>query len=83
MLPSKLSSVKNSYDPCDLEDKVKVKLVLLYKRFAHYASLTKISSLYLNCLLNYGHLSVPLVITEKFNFDPKNPEMSDFILGIP
>ena len=36
-------------------------------------------SLYLNWLLKYAHLSIPLVIhvhvLEKFNFDPQNPEI--------
>ena len=74
------SNVKFFYDPGSFEYNVKVRCVTcnvrsFHRASFHRASFVKISSLHLNWLLIYGHLFVPLVIMDKFNFDPQNPEM--------
>ena len=70
----KILHVKVFLDHGDLEKKAKVKLMKCNKRTCH-ASWVLISSLYLTCSLINGHLSIPLVIMGKLNFDPYNPEI--------
>ena len=56
------------HDCGDLENMVKVKHMICIKRSCHHASWIWIWSLYLEWLLSYGHLSIPLVIMGKLNF---------------
>ena len=81
----KVPNVKIFYDPRDLENTVKVKLMTYNKRSCHYASWVKISSLYFKWLLIYGHLTTPLVIIGKFLLTHKIQKggPSDLILGMP